>query len=114
MLIEIVLDEGDIARALNLLPHVRGWDSGNYAMRVAQAAETDHPQAALDIYRRRAKGLINARGRSNYHEAAGLLTRMQKLYRHQSSADWADYIANLRLRHRRLPALQDELNKAGL
>jgi hypothetical protein len=115
ILIEIALDEEDVPWALELLPKLRGWYSSDLELRVAQAAETNYPQAALDIYRRRAESLINRRGRDNYHTAAELLTRVRKLYRQQDAADaWQQYLAALREDHKRLPALQDELNKAGL
>jgi len=84
-------------------------------MRVAQAAETNHPQAALDIYRRRAEALINMRGRDNYHAAAELLGRARKLYQQKDENPvWQENIASLREELSRLPALQDELNQAGL
>jgi hypothetical protein len=59
--------------------------------------------------------LINARGRGNYHVAAGLLVHIRDLYRRQDDHDtWLKYITHLRQEYRRLPALQDEMNKAGL
>jgi uncharacterized Zn finger protein len=115
VLIEIALDEGDVAWALDLLPRMQRWYGGDYELRVAQAAEADYPQAALDIYRRRVERLIGARGRGNYRAAAELLVRARELYRRMGvPADWERTIADLRERHRRLPALRDELNKAGL
>ncbi len=115
-LLSVALDEKDARRALELLPHVsRGWHAGNYELQVAQVAEADFPQAARDIYCRRAQRLIDARGRGNYQEAAKLLTRARDIYRRlDAMAEWDGYIADLRLRHSRLPALQDELNKARL
>jgi uncharacterized Zn finger protein len=115
ILIDVALEEGYVARALELLPRLQGWHSRDYALRVAQAAENDHPQAALEIYNRRAQQLINARGRDSYREAARLLTRVQKIYKHQNNqAAWQEYITGVRQEHRNLPALQDELTKAGL
>ena len=115
VLVEVALDEGQVARALELLPSLRGWHSRDYELRVAQAAESDYPQAALEIYNRRAQQLINARGRGNYHDAAQLLSRVQKIYKHQNNQTaWKEYITILRQNNRNLPALQDELTKAGL
>jgi tetratricopeptide (TPR) repeat protein len=114
-LIEIALDEKEAGRALELLTKLRGWSGHTYELRVAQVSEGDHPQAALEIYRRRVKGLIKARGRGNYQEAARLLQRVRGIYqRQQAQATWEKYIATLRQGHRNLPAFQDELNKAGL
>ena len=82
---------------------------------MAQAAEAGYPQEAIDIYRRRIKRLIEARGRGNYQTAASLLVRVRDLYRKQDNDDtWGKYLSNLRLEHNRLRALQDELDKAGL
>jgi uncharacterized Zn finger protein len=115
ILIEIALDEEDVPRALELLPRLQRWYAGDHELRVARAAEADYPQAALDIYRRRVERLINARGRGNYQSAAGLLVRIRDLYRRQDDHEtWLKYITHLRQEYRRLPALQDEMNKAGL
>jgi uncharacterized Zn finger protein len=115
ILIEIAMDEEDVPRALELLPRLQRWYGGDHELRVARAAEADYPQAALDIYRRRVEMLIDARGRGNYQAAASLLVRVRDLYRRQDDHDtWLKYITHLRQEYRRLPALQDEMNKAGL
>jgi uncharacterized Zn finger protein len=115
ILIEIALDEEDVPRALELLPRLQRWYGGDHELRVARAAEADYPKAALDIYRRRVEMLIDARGRGNYQAAAGLLVRVRDLYHRQDDHDtWLKYITHLRQEYRRLPALQDEMNKAGL
>jgi uncharacterized Zn finger protein len=111
LLIEIALEEGDVLRALELLP-LQPW---SYDLKVAQAAETDQPQAAIEIYRRRVEALIERRRRGNYQEAAAILQRVKELYHHQGDpAGWNRLMTGLRQRHARLSALMDELNKAGL
>jgi len=115
LLLQIALDEGDVAWALEIIARPGARLSANELIRVAQAAEPDHPRAALEIYRRRAERAIAARGRGNYQTAAGPLSRVCDLYhRLGEDAAWETYIAHLRQEHRRLPALQDELSKAGL
>lgn len=91
-------------------------DTGFQApIRVAQAAEADHPRAALEIYRARAERAIAARGRGNYQVAAEHLLRVRALHRRlREEATWDSYIAHLREEHRRLRALQEELDRAGL
>ena len=112
LLIEIALEEGDVSRALTLLPRQR-W--GRHDLQVARAAETDHPQAAIQIYCRRVERLIDARGRGNYQEAASILQRVKGLYHQQRTpAEWDRFLTELRQRHARLPALMDELDKADL
>jgi tetratricopeptide (TPR) repeat protein len=67
LLIEIALEEGNVARALELLPRQR-W--GRHELKVAQAAETDYPQASIEIYCQAVDSLITGRGRDNYQAAA--------------------------------------------
>ena len=115
VLMEIALEQGDVPWALELLPRLRGWYSSDYELRVAEAAEIDHPQVALDIYLDKVKKLIEWRGRQNYQIAAGLLSRVREIYRQRLDEDsWQAYITELRQANSNLPALQDELNKAGL
>jgi uncharacterized Zn finger protein len=116
VLIEIALDEKNVPRALELLSRPKErWYVGSYDLRVAQAAEADYPQAAIDIYRRKAESLINARGRDNYREAASLLVKIRALSQRQGQSEsWQEYISHLREQHKQLPALKDELRKAGL
>lgn len=115
VLIDIALDEDDVGRALNLLPKLTGWHSQNYALKVAAAAETNFPQQAIRIYTRQVESLIGQRGRENYRSAAGLLKRVKALFRQQQDeAAWQELIQETRHDHSNLPALRDELNKAGL
>lgn len=112
LLIEIALEEGDVTRALELLPRQR-W--ARHDLQVARAAESSHPRDAIQIYARRVERLINARGRDNYREAASILQRVREVYnRLRANVEWEGYFSELRARHIRLPALQDELDKAGL
>jgi uncharacterized Zn finger protein len=112
LLIEIALEEGNVSRALELLPRQR-W--GQSDLQVAQAAEADHPQAAIEIYLRSVERLIAARGRGNYHEAGAILQRVKGLFKHlDAQVEWQQLIKDLRARHAHLPALQDELDKASL
>jgi uncharacterized Zn finger protein len=119
LLTEVHLEEGEIDRALETVEHVRaaawGWGGGELSIRVAQAAEGSRPQAAIRIYVEQAERLIAGRGRGNYAEAATYLTHVRDLYdRLGESEVWTALIADLREQNRRLPALQDELNKAQL
>ena len=82
---------------------------------MAQAASETHPQAALNIYRQQSESLIEARGRDNYRQACAYLTGVRDRYRQLSRiSEWTGFIAELRERHRRLPALKEELSNAGL
>lgn len=112
-LIEIALDEGDVARALELMPRLTGWSWRDYKREVAQAAEKDHPREAAALYKEMAEDAIEGRQRSAYQQAARDLERVKGLYE-RLGADWNAYIQTLRTRYARFPALQDELDKAHL
>ena len=116
LLTDIYLEEGEIDLALQSVgQEPAGLHGGNRLTRVAEAASATRPQAALDIYRRLVEGLIAARGRANYRQACAHLTRIRDLYRNLSAEpEWLVYVGELKERHRRLPALGEELNNAGL
>jgi uncharacterized Zn finger protein len=113
-LVEIALCEGDVARALELLPEVRGgWR--DYKSDVAQAAEKDYPQEAIALYQELAEAAIARRSRGSYQQAAAHLKRAKQLYgRLGAKTDWETYFQALRQRHQTLRALQDELQQARL
>ncbi len=117
LLTDVYLEEGEIDLALRSVNRRRtgSLHGVDQLIRVAQAASETHPQAALDIYRQQAEILIEARGRDNYRQACAYLIRVRDLYRRLSQESvWTGFIAGLRERHRRLPALKEELSKAGL
>ena len=78
-LIEIALDEGNAARALELLPRVERHAWRDYKQEVAEAAEKDHPQEALALYREMAERAIAERHRGAYQQAAQHLKRVKAL-----------------------------------
>jgi uncharacterized Zn finger protein len=121
LLTEIYLEEGQVDRALESLEKIGmsrwgwTWASTPLRIRVAQAAEEDRPREAIRLYMEAVERLIAARGRASYAEAAGYLVRVRELYQRLGEGEtWQALITNLREQNRRLPALKDELNKAGL
>ena len=117
LLTDVHLEEGEIDLALRTARQIRpGFLNGaERLIRVARAASETHPQAALDIFRQQAERLIEAHGRDNYQQACECLTSVRDLYRQMSrEPEWAVFISGLRERHRRLPALNEELNSGGL
>lgn len=117
LLTEIHLEEGEIDLALKSVRQMdnRPFLAGEQLLRVAQAASSTHPQDALEIYRQQAESLINIRVRDNYRRACELLCKVRDLYLQQSQESaWTDFIAELREQNRRLPALMEELENAGL
>ncbi len=114
-LVEIALSEGDVARALGLLPRVErgGWHS--YKREVAEAAEKEHPQEAIRLYREMAEASIGERNRHAYQRAASDLKRVKALHKRLAAeGEWEAQARELRVRYANLPALLDELRKARL
>lgn len=123
--IEIALDEGRIDLALELLearkqttdPRNGPYGSGNFdvGIEVAKAAEENYTRRAIEIYQRYVDTLIEWRGRDNYHTASQYLLSIRRLYQKMGkSNEWAAFIADLRERNAKLPALKDEMAKAKL
>jgi uncharacterized Zn finger protein len=114
-LIEIALHEGDVVRALELLPRVGQSAWRDYTGEVARAAEKACPQAAIGLYKEMVERAIGGRQRRTYQHAAQYLKRVKTLYtRLKASSDWKAYIHTLRTQYAHLPALHDELRKARL
>ena len=116
LLTDVYLEEGEIDLALRSVNRgPAGLHGGNRLTRLAEAAAATRPQAALDIYRQQVEGLIAARGRENYRVSCAHLARSRDLYRNlPEEPGWLAYVGELKERHRRLPALREELNKVGL
>ncbi len=116
LLVRIHLDENEIERALELAAG-NGVASSGYGLEleVARAAERSRPQEALTIYRNHVQRLITRRGRENYTDACRYLRKVRTLMNRTGVArNWADYMSDLRHRHRTLRALLEELAAAKL
>ncbi len=118
LLTEIALRESDVAGALAALAKVRTAFSASgepLQIKVARAAEQSHPHEATRLYLAAAEQLIRAQGRESYRVAAGHLTRVRSILRYlDEEGQWRAIIAGLREQHRRLRALREELDRAGL
>ncbi len=116
--VQIFLHEGQIDSALDALATLRRaypYASDHMVLAVAHAAEAERPQAAIDLYVQAATQLIDRRGRTSYAEAAQVLARARALLLQTNQAErWTALITQIRQENRRLPALQDELNRAEL
>jgi hypothetical protein len=120
LLTEIYLVDAEIDRALETLARVKpsawlGYGADTLHLRVARAAEESRPEAAIRLYRMEVERLIGQQGRDNYAAAARHLTRVRDLYRRLGEPQtWRTLISAVQDQHRRLRALRDELQKAGL
>jgi uncharacterized Zn finger protein len=126
-LVNLYLDEKEVRQALAALAEMErmprtssyGYRSegpaSHYQAQVAEAAEESYPDEALRLYKLVVQRLIDGRGRENYQQATGYLTRIKRLYQKQGQeAEWKRYISNLRNSNKSLRALKEELDKRDL
>jgi len=114
-LIEIALDEGNVGWAVELLARVPSYLKKLYYERVAEAAEKERPLDAVRLYEEMAEATIGERQRNAYRQAATYLRRMKKILERVGKRQaWEKYLADLKKRYARYPALLDELQKARL
>ncbi|MCB9437716.1 MAG: hypothetical protein H6673_12140 [Anaerolineales bacterium] len=82
---------------------------------VAESSRHDLPERAIPVFVRYARQYIDSRGRDNYQQAASLLAKVQQAYDQLDEIEtWETLIAGIRTEFKNLPALKDELKKAGL
>lgn len=94
----------------------QGWMNwSRLDLEVAERSRHARPHQAIPVYGDYARREINARNRNHYAQAARYLAVARELYRQLGDKDaWRGLIGGVRDEFRRLPALQDELNKAKL
>jgi uncharacterized Zn finger protein len=125
-LVSIYLEEEEVGQALSALAEMERpsgtssyaygshSDSSAYQVQVAKAAEEHYPDEAIRLYKSAAQRLIDTRGRENYQQAIGHLTRVRLLYQKQGrEPEWNAYITDLRNKNKNLRALKEELDKRG-
>ena len=116
ILIDIMLLEGKIDRAIELLVNIPPYHRDEKQLKIAKAAETKKPKVAIEIYKTFVTTLINNKNRSAYQRAIEYLKMIRSLYesQNQQNANWNSYITTLRKTYPTLRALQEELTKAKL
>lgn len=84
-------------------------------LEVAQAAEADRPEWAIESYLDEAERRIRHRGVASYAVAARYLRRARDLYLETGrEAEWQQRLATLRQQYRHLGAFDEQLKKVGL
>ena len=115
VLIDIMLLEGKIDRAIELLVNIPLYRQDEQQLKVAKVAETEKPKVAIEIYKICVTKLINGKNRSAYQRAIEYLKTIRSLYESlNQNANWNLYITTLRKTYPTLRALQEELTKAKL
>lgn len=115
-LIELYLLEKEVANALAALETLQpDWGDQYLYLEVAQAAKKQHPREAIRIFTKEAERFIDYRNRDSYSQAALCLREIRDIYRHlNETQSWQKLIADVRERYKKLPALQDELDRRKL
>ncbi len=119
LLTRIYLLENDIEAALDMLQQMSlasPYVNNRLVIAVAKAAEKVKPRDSLALYQQQIPELIKQRGRGNYMQAAQYLQRIKYLLTEQLNEpqQWQQIISAIRNQKPRLPALLDELKKAGV
>jgi uncharacterized Zn finger protein len=120
LLTRLHLADDDVEAALETVDKADRSFSWSYnrsrlQIQVAEAAEEEYPEEAIDLYIDRGLSLIAERGRKNYRQAAEYFQRVKALYDQHQPGAWADVLEALYDDElHRLPAARDEFEKAGL
>ncbi|WP_154017841.1 SWIM zinc finger family protein [Candidatus Protochlamydia phocaeensis] len=123
LLLEIYLDEKDLVRAIDVFNQhlLRGqglFKDIHYtllALRLASEARHKHPLIALKIYQDAVQELVEERNRENYQKACDYLKLIRSIYKDlQQEEGWEIYFKTFMQAFRRLKALKDEIQRAGL
>jgi uncharacterized Zn finger protein len=113
--IDIMLSDGDLDRAIELLGELRPSHRFSKLVAVAQVAATEKPKAAIEIYQMLVADFIASKTRSAYQSAVVYLKKIRSLYEStKQKPQWDSYIASLRASYPTLRALQEELTIAKL
>jgi uncharacterized Zn finger protein len=92
-----------------------GYYSSTLDLEVAEQSRFSLPERAIPVYIKYARASIDQRARQYYQQAAEYLVVVRDLYDTIDEYDaWETLIAGIRSEFRKLPALQDELDKADL
>jgi uncharacterized Zn finger protein len=115
-LITLYLYEKEVGLALATLKKLpQRWGDHELHLEVARAAKKQYPQESSRIFEQEAERFINDRNRGSYSQAALCLREIRDIYRQLNDTEsWQKLIMDVRDRHKRLPALQDELNQLKL
>jgi hypothetical protein len=91
------------------------WGDQSIHLEVAQAAKKQYPQEAIRIFTRESERFFDYRNRDSYSQGALCIREVRDIHRQLNDMEsWIKQIAEIRERYKKLPALQDELNKLKL
>ncbi len=111
--------DGRAARALELFSLLDKREKSQAEVELARVCASDFPAEAIAIYQRLGEAAVAARSVDNprtvYQRAAQFWKSAREIHKKSGTMDdWVAYIRAQRETNKRLPALMDELKKAGL
>ena len=110
ILVDIHLEEKEWDDAIKIAEK----DFGSFRLleKVADALITYRPDWVIRVAIKQAEGLIKRTQSNLYPTAAKWLERAKKAYKHKGqTAEWKEYIDNLRVVYARRPSLQKAIEK---
>ncbi len=116
LLVQIHLHDKEVGLAIATLGRMsEHWMVRSLRIDVAKAARTQYPQDSIRLYVEAAARIMDSRDRGNYSQAAQYLRETRDIFRQMNdSPAWDKFIADIRERYKKLPALQSELNRLKL
>ena len=113
VLVNVLLEEGDVQAAWEAA-HNGGCLEGVWLTLARQRAQ-QHPRDAIPVFCRQVETAVEVAKRDGYEHAVSLLTEVRECYeRVGASAEFADYVRNLRAAHRRKRNFTAALDAARL
>lgn len=109
VLTEIHIHRRDVDAAIDAFERITGYRGDELALRLATVATKRRPDASRRLITDVVERQIAMKNRMHYAQAAAVAGRLRDI---MTGQEFARYLSDLRLRYRRLPALQDELNRA--
>ncbi len=112
---DVLLQENEVEKALQLWPHLDHWDRNKRHDQLSKAAEKSSVDDGLLLWLQLAESLIAHKSRDAYRMAAKALLRAKKsLEAAGRGTEWPQHAAALRTRYPALRALKEELDKLKL
>lgn len=108
-LVEIHIDRGDVDAAVRAFRRTPAYHRDELTIRLAEFIANDRPEESRSLLESLVESNIARRNRAHYAQAATIAGKLRPILGH---AAFTEYVRTLRARYPRLPALQDELNRA--
>lgn len=109
VLTEIHIHRRDVNAAIDAFEKIERYRPDTLALQLAALAAKSRPEVSRRLISDIVEQQISRRSRSHYAQAAALVVRLRDLIQPE---EFGEYVADLRMRYKRLPALQDELDRA--